>query len=1330
MKMKKWCCLLLTLLLLAGTALADENLLVNGDFEILDGLGQPSAWFTDAWYTQIGITEYTVDEGRSGNAAVVANYSPNDARFAQAVQVEPNSTYCLSGYIKAAGIPGDQLGANLSISGVYAFSEMVYETEGEWQYVELYGKTGPSQNTVTVLARLGGYSGENSGWAAFDDLKLVKVNGVPSGHAVAQWYTTSGSVATTVAKSEEDNVFWPYLALIALVWAFLAPLLARGGEKTKKTRTVLFIAFGVAVVPGYSVDISCFQSWSNTMFWYGPAGFYENAGFCDYPPACMLLLWPVGALLNLFGDAAARLVVVKALPVLLDLGAAAALYFFAEKRNKANAGLAAALLVLFSPAIVLTGAGWGQYDSVMTFVLLLCVLFAAENRWRVALPLYMLSVLIKPQALMFGPVGVAALVLAFVREKENRATLTKQTLQGLGLTVLTAAVVLAPFCIGREKPIGWIVGLYSDTLSSYDYAVLNVANLFYLLGGNWVGADTVMQMQFPMVTGLLFVLGAAGLYVKQQGRSGIARYGLPVLLLLTGCAFIGAAWSCTYALYGTIMMAAAFLYGFYLLFAGKKAEKLPWIGALVLILIYALGVKMHERYLYPALILLAASYVLTEDRRLLKLLVGFSATTFINIGIVLYNSILYGASMGHLNSDTVTVADLTAVVNLLLAAYACYVGYTGLPGIETEANNVKEKPNHLLNDLLHPAEKSLRVTRAQALCVAAVTVAYGALTFCNLGSTKAPQTAWIAGNPGETVTVELDESRTFEALYYCPVTYNGFTVAVSEDGENWSVEYPCAMDQGQCYHWKYVVESYAFGADTSFTTAPLRLTGKYFRVTAPNAGTSINEFLLRDPETKENVPIISVSGSNTNPNSHMLLEYPAENLCDEQDTLDGEPSWYNSMYFDEIYHGRTAYEHAKGLAPYETTHPPLGKVFMSWAVMIFGMTPFGWRFAGNLAGVLMLPAMYFLVRQLTRRHDLSLAAMLLLTFDTFHFTQCRLATIDSFPTLFIIFSYAFMIRYMAEDFFDGKVWKHWAPLALSGLCMGLGIACKWTGLYSAVGLAVLFFYHCGRQLMTANEAAAIPEKQLPAERREAVAAAKKHAFTRVLITCCACLAFFIAVPALIYYLSYIPYLSPTGKVTIERIIQAQEGMFNYHNTPGLGADHPYQSPWWEWPLVIKPMWYYSSTYNAAGMGSTIFAIGNPAVWWTGLAAMAVMVFTLIRRHFYGVGGCPAGLRSESRSGEKLPLYVFIGFLSQYLPWVLVPRSTYIYHYFASVPFLICAIVWWLGRVGEQHPRMKWLLWLPVILAAILFIGFYPYASGVSVPTAWLRFMQWFPRIYF
>ncbi len=58
---------------------------------------------------------------------------------------------------------------------------------------------------------------------------------------------------------------------------------------------------------------------------------------------------------------------------------------------------------------------------------------------------------------------------------------------------------------------------------------------------------------------------------------------------------------------------------------------------------------------------------------------------------------------------------------------------------------------------------------------------------------------------------------------------------------------------------------------------------------------------------------------------------PPENLIDEQDTLEGEPGWFTGTYFDEIYHARTAYEHLHGIAPYETTHPPLGKLIMASA---------------------------------------------------------------------------------------------------------------------------------------------------------------------------------------------------------------------------------------------------------------------------------------------------------------------------------------------------------------------------------------------------------------
>lgn len=48
-------------------------------------------------------------------------------------------------------------------------------------------------------------------------------------------------------------------------------------------------------------------------------------------------------------------------------------------------------------------------------------------------------------------------------------------------------------------------------------------------------------------------------------------------------------------------------------------------------------------------------------------------------------------------------------------------------------------------------------------------------------------------------------------------------------------------------------------------------------------------------------------------------------LVDEQDCVPEYPSYMTGMYFDELYHARTAYEHLHNLSVYEVSHPPLGK---------------------------------------------------------------------------------------------------------------------------------------------------------------------------------------------------------------------------------------------------------------------------------------------------------------------------------------------------------------------------------------------------------------------
>ena len=84
------------------------------------------------------------------------------------------------------------------------------------------------------------------------------------------------------------------------------------------------------------------------------------------------------------------------------------------------------------------------------------------------------------------------------------------------------------------------------------------------------------------------------------------------------------------------------------------------------------------------------------------------------------------------------------------------------------------------------------------------------------------------------------------------------------------------------------------------------------------------------------------------------------------------------------------------------------------------------------------------------------------------------------------------------------------------------------------------------------------------------------------------------------------------------------------------------------------------------------------------------------------------------------MFIFTGILAQYLPWVLVPRGTYIYHYFASLPFLMSALsLCFDERKGTGKPWKKLIGIAVIVLATAAFVILFPYASGISVPSAWL-----------
>lgn len=409
---------------------------------------------------------------------------------------------------------------------------------------------------------------------------------------------------------------------------------------------------------------------------------------------------------------------------------------------------------------------------------------------------------------------------------------------------------------------------------------------------------------------------------------------------------------------------------------------------------------------------------------------------------------------------------------------------------------------------------------------------------------------------------------------------------------------------------------------------------------------------------------------------------------------------------------------------------------MSWCIALFGMTPFGWRFAGCMAGILMLPFMYLLAKQLTKRRDLAFAAMALLALDCMHLTQTRIATIDSFPVLFIMMSFFFMLRFMQRDLMAGMK-PMLTDLAWSGVSIGLGIASKWIGLYAGAGLAVLFFWTCWRHIRLSYQAKELLSTAggLSKDQREALIRRSRETLTRLVWLCLWCVVFFILVPVAIYLLSYIPQMACYGKLSLrdflEKVIRVQQDMYNYHSTPGLGMDHPFYSPWYEWLFIKRPMYFASDRYVPAGYGYAIFCFGNPAVWIGGLVGILVCALIWCRGHVYEIQGQEGALHWQSMVSHKYA-FVIIGLLAQLLPWILVPRGTYIYHYFASVPFLVLGATLTIEWIQQgRWPRLGRALTVAyLVFALICFIGFYPYASGVTTPTWWLDFMKQFLLIYY
>ncbi len=389
---------------------------------------------------------------------------------------------------------------------------------------------------------------------------------------------------------------------------------------------MLLFAFAVRLLlfplQGYQIDIGDFTSWFNTAAQHGIRGFYINAGWSDYPPFNVYIFWVFGSLANAASAIGVHAAtIVKLVPNLFDLATAAVIFLFARKQLGLNQSLLAAGLYAFNPAVIFDSAVWGQYDAIYTFFLVASLVLALKNKPKLSAAVFAIALLTKPQGIALLP------LVAYMIYRKNGL---RNLLYSIGVFVATVFVVILPFD-WQGNPISFLSNIYFGAYAGYQYTSINAFNLWGMFGlwvpdGNLYILGWVLFGAFAAFT--LFVLH------KRFKTSGDA--------LVLFCAF---------------MLFFAF---------------------------FMLPTRIHERYLFPAVAVLALMYPLFKRARLFY--VGVTATVFANEAVVLFALNAAYPNFADLNGNPAVL--VVSVINLVLFLYGAVVlwkEFLGKPEVKPAA---------------------------------------------------------------------------------------------------------------------------------------------------------------------------------------------------------------------------------------------------------------------------------------------------------------------------------------------------------------------------------------------------------------------------------------------------------------------------------------------------------------------------------------------------------------------------------------------------------------------------------------------------------------------
>ena len=371
----------------------------------------------------------------------------------------------------------------------------------------------------------------------------------------------------------------------------------------------------------------------------------------------------------------------------------------------------------------------------------------------------------------------------------------------------------------------------------------------------------------------------------------------------------------------------------------------------------------------------------------------------------------------------------------------------------------------------------------------------------------------------------------------------------------------------------------------------------------------------------------------------------------------------------------------------------------------------GWRWPGVIAGALAAALLVLLARLLTERRDVAALVGVLALLDGAGFVQSRIGMNDVYLLALLLGGAAAFVAWLqgrARGALSGGL-----LLLVAGLLLGGALASKWVALYGIFGLGIIWLARTapGRLLVAgglallgaallppalavADGSTRIPNLPFAAVLALLLAAtgaaihraggiSRRDATPRSLLGLLslpgeATLVFFTlaAVPLGVYIASYLPWAAlgnqmiagwPVGN-TGQTLTDLTASMYRYHDT--LRVAHAASSPWWAWPLDLKPVWFFQSSFTAGGSALTaaVYDGGNVLSRILSIGGALWLAVEAWRRRSWGLAS------------------VLVLGLALWLPWARIDRAAFQYHYYPTSQIALIGLALLLAdlRAGSQR----------------------------------------------